>query len=147
MPGPIKKSGILILGASGGVAQPVLQILSKYRKFFSSLVLVDRDNRVIHSPYIDHKKLEYTFIRENFTDDTIKDIIKDAVDKYKVSIVLDLTDQNTLPILSASDSLGLNYINSSLNSVENSMNHFVDSMKFFPNHFKNNIAFLSFNIF
>ena len=143
MPGPIKKSGILILGASGGVAQPVLQILSKYRKFFSSLVLVDRDNRVIHSPYIDHKKLEYTFIRENFTDDTIKDIIKDAVDKYKVSIVLDLTDQNTLPILSASDSLGLNYINSSLNSVENSMNHFVDSMKFFPNHFKNSVHVLS----
>lgn len=139
----IKKPGILILGASGGVAQSVLQIFSKYRKLFSSIVLVDRDNRVIHSRYINHKKLKYTFIQEDFTKDTIKDLIKNAIDKYKVSIVLDLTDQNTLPILSASDSLGLNYINCSLNSEENSMNHFVDSMKSFPNHFTNGVHVLS----
>lgn len=143
MPESIKKPGILILGASGGVAQSVLQILSKYRELFSSLVLIDRDNRVIRSRYIDHKKLRYTFIQVNFTEDTIKNIIKDVVDKYGVSIVLDLTDQNTLPILSASDSLGLSYLNCSLNSEENSMNHFVESMKSFPNHFTNGVHVLS----
>ena len=143
MPKSIKKPGLLILGASGGVAQSVLQILSKYREFFSSLVLIDRDNRVIHSQYIDHKKLKYVFIRENFTKDTIKGILKDAADKYGVSIVLDLTDQNTLPILSASDSLGLHYLNCSLNSEGESMSHFVDSMKSFSNHFTNSVHVLS----
>ena len=143
MPKSIKKPGILVLGASGGVAQPVLQILSKYRELFSSLVLIDIDNRVIHSRYIDHKKLKYTFIRENFTENTIKKVIKDTVDKYEVSIVLDLTDQNTLPILFAADSLGLNYLNCSLNSEEGSMSRFVDSMKSFSNHFTNSVHVLS----
>lgn len=137
------KPSILILGASGGVGHAVLQMLSDHRSLFFNVVLLDRHAKVIHSPYIKHKDLGYDFFHTEFGKSTIKSVLERAVSEYGVSIVLDLTDYDTLPILAAADSLGLKYMNCSLNSEGGTMVNFVDDMKSFSGRFTNNTHVLS----
>jgi homospermidine synthase len=139
----IEKEDILILGASGGVGRAVLRMFADYRSLFSSVVLLDRDSKVLHDSHLNHKAIDYTFLHVEFNKTNVSDIIKKIVSEHKISIVLDLTDYDTLPILAAADSLGLKYMNCSLNSEGGSMLNFVDDMKSFSDRFKNNSHVLS----
>ncbi|MEI6237951.1 MAG: saccharopine dehydrogenase NADP-binding domain-containing protein [bacterium] len=138
------KPNILILGASGGVAQAVMQILTKYRSVFSFLILLDKNDGILSSKFIKHKKLDYIFIKKEITSSNIKAVLSGLVDKYKISIVLDLTDCDTKPILSAADSLKISYLNCSLNdSSAGSMVNFSKDMKVFSKRFRENVHVLS----
>jgi len=139
----IKKPGLVILGASGGVGQASLQLITEKRDLFTNVVLVDRVDSVIKSRFIDHKKLNYVFIEKNISDNNIEDFLYEISKKYSISIVLDVTDSNTLPILSASDSLGLTYMNCSLNSESGSMSGFVGEMQDFSKKFNKTTHILS----
>jgi homospermidine synthase len=139
-----KKPFLIILGASGGVARATLQLLPKYRKIFSSLVLLDKSNSVIHDAYINHKELEYKYIQREFTDENIYTILKGLVKRDERGIVLDMTDCPTLPIISAVDSLGLDYMNCSLNLPDGrTLFNFVEDMHNFAERFKNGVHVLS----
>lgn len=131
------KNGILILGASGGVAQALLHILSDYRFMFEDVVLVDRNDLVTKSKTIQHNKLDYVFYKKDILDKTV-DFLEHIKEKHKVTMVLDLTDCETLPILSAADSLGLSYLNCSLNTSDGSMVNYVEDVKKYTSEYKNN---------
>lgn len=139
-----KKPSLIILGASGGVARAMLQLLPKYRSRFASLILLDKSNSVIHDAYIDHKALKYEFVQFEFNDSTIHGIIEKLSEKIKPAIVLDITDCPTLPIISAADSLGLDYMNCSLNLPEDrTLFNFVEDMHNFAERFHNGVHVLS----
>ncbi|MEN9621751.1 MAG: hypothetical protein RLZZ67_185 [Candidatus Parcubacteria bacterium] len=141
---PEIKPSLVILGASGGVARAMLQLLPKYRKKFMSLILLDKSNNVLHDQYIDHKGLDYEFIHFEFSDSTIHGVIKNLSEKYGYMIVLDMTDCPTLPIISAADSLGLDYLNCSLNLPEDrTLFHFTEDMQNFSERFNNATHVLS----
>jgi homospermidine synthase len=139
----LNKKNLLILGASGGVAHAFLSIFPKYRNFFDKVVLLDKDDKVINSLYIDHKNIDYFFVKENLNECNIKFIIENLKLKYSISIVLDLTDYNTIPILSVVDSLGMAYLNCSLNLEDPSMINFVEDSKRLFNQFRRNTHILS----
>ena len=134
---------LLVLGASGGVANAFLGILPKYRSQFGLLILLDRDDKVTKSTCLNHKELDYIFIQSNLKKENVDNTLRELYEKYSISIVLDLTDYDTLPILSATDSLGLSYLNCSLNSEYSSMGHFVEDSNDFFKRFNKNIHVLS----
>jgi homospermidine synthase len=139
-----KKLNLIILGASGGVARAMLQLLPEYRKRFASLVLLDKSDSVLHDRYIDHKALNYEFIHLEFNNASIQDIIKKFSEKHKTALVFDMTDYPTLPILSAADSVGFHYMNCSLNLPEGkSLLHFVEDMEDLAIRFRNGMHVLS----
>jgi len=141
---PKSKPNLIILGASGGVARAMLQLLTKHRKKFSSLLLSDRQNSVLHDKHIDHKSLNYKFMLFEFNDQNVDDFIQQLHKKYKSAIVLDMTDCPTLPILSAVDSVGFNYMNCSLNLPDGrTLINFVEDMSSFADRFNNGIHVLS----
>ena len=122
----------------------MLQLLPKYRNKFSSLVLLDKSDSVLRDEYIDHKALDYEFVHQEFHDDTIGAIIKGFSEKYKKAIVLDMTDCPTMPIVSAADAVGFNYINCALNVPEGkSLITFVEDMKEFSRSFNKGVHILS----
>jgi len=58
----IKNPNLLVIGASGGVANALLHHLVSYRNLFGKLVLLDKNKKVLTDPYIDHVALNYSFI-------------------------------------------------------------------------------------
>ena len=140
----IDKPSLIILGASGGVARALLQLLPKYRKKFSSLVLLDKSDSVLRDEYIDHVGLDYEFIHREFNDVTIDGIIKAFSKKYASATILDMTDCPTMPIIGAADAVGFNYINCALNVPEGkSLVTFVEDMQDFSKRFVNGVHVLS----
>lgn len=111
-----RKKNLLLLGASGGVANAFLHHLSAYRYLFNKLILLDKKDDVLSDPFINHMLLDYLFIPKNI--DVISGIgdYLEILKKYKIDIVLDLTDADTIPLLEATNSLKINYINTALNS-------------------------------
>lgn len=107
--------GLFILGASGGVAHALLQLLPSYRHEFGELVLLDKRRCVITSPFLDHHALRYTFI-EHSVDIRQADVgLSPIFAQHAIDIVLDLTDVRTLPILTAAHRAGAGYVNTMLN--------------------------------
>jgi len=105
----------MIVGASGHVAQAFLRRLEGMRASFGRLVCVDPEERLLHDTHLNHRKLRYEFIRRrlNFPEDT--PYYHRLLRRHQVDIVLDLTDMDTLPILAATDTAGVSYVNTSLN--------------------------------
>ena len=60
----LKKCNLMIIGASGGVANAFLHHLSDYRGLFRKIVLVDKNDRLLKDVYINHKLLDYVFIQK-----------------------------------------------------------------------------------
>ena len=58
------KPNLLVLGASGGVANAFLHSLVHHRSLFNKLILVDKNKKVLSDPYINHKELRYTFVKK-----------------------------------------------------------------------------------
>ncbi len=111
------KTGLLILGASGGVSGAFLQLMEKYRANFSTLVLVDRVSTFPASKYHDHKKLDYIFLEEEMTSENCDEILESIIGDYGIGYILDNTDADTEPILSVADRLGVQYLNCALNPL------------------------------
>ncbi len=133
-----KKISLVILGASGGVAQAFLVLLAKYRSMFSNIVLVDRNESIIHSSFVSHDILNYFFLKHNISDNNIFDLIKSLKEKYGSLILLDITDYDTEPILNACNYFGISYLNCSLNdSKADSLKDFLSKSHSFIKRFNN----------
>ncbi len=106
---------LMIVGASGHVAQAFLRRLEGMRASFGRLVCVDPEERLLHDTHLKHRKLRYEFIRcrLNFPEET--PYYHRLLRRHEVDIVLDLTDLDTLPILAATDAAGVSYVNTALN--------------------------------
>lgn len=109
---------LLVVGASGHVAQAFLLRLRRRRNDFGHLVLLDPRDRVLNDPYLDHSRLNYQFVRRRlcFPDDTPS--YHQFLARYEIDIVLDLTDLDTMPILEATDAFGVSYVNTALNDAK-----------------------------
>ncbi|MCS6847529.1 MAG: saccharopine dehydrogenase NADP-binding domain-containing protein [Anaerolineae bacterium] len=107
--------GLLILGASGGVAHALLQLLPAYRHEFGELVLMDGRRRATDSPFLDHRALRYTFIEHHLDIRRADAELAPVFAHHAIEIVLDLTDARSLPILRAAHRAGASYINTMLN--------------------------------
>src|SRR3989344_9563123 len=111
----MKKPNLMILGASGGVETAFLHYLVHHRDFFNKLILLSSKDKISSNPYLDHKNLDYIFIKKRldpYSEVGYHKILK----KYNVDIVLDLTDIDSIPLLEATNKFGASYINTSLNA-------------------------------
>ena len=108
------KPNLLILGASGGLANAVLHSLVHHRNLFNKLVLLDKNKKIIKNPYLDHKSLSYTFIHKELRPEQQQPYLS-LLKKYKIGIVLDLTDAASIPLIEATNQAGVDYVNTSIN--------------------------------
>lgn len=108
------KPNLMVLGASGGLANAVLHSLLHHRGLFNKLILLDKNKKVLENKYLDHKNLEYTFIHKELKSSRINDYFH-LLNKHKINLVLDLTDAETIPIIKATNEAGIDYINTSIN--------------------------------
>ena len=100
------KKNILILGAFGGVGQAFLLRVKPYRRWFHGVILIDRKNGDMPFPAtiipgwinITARKKEYLLLLR----------------KYAIDIVVDLTYVDTIPILMATNTAGVSYVNTAL---------------------------------
>ena len=111
----MKKPNLLILGASGGVATVFLQYLVHHRDFFNKLILLSSKNRIKSNNHLEHEKLNYIYVEKRIDPYDKKDY-REILRKYKIDIVLDLTDIDSIPLLEATNDFGASYINTSLNA-------------------------------
>lgn len=117
----LRRPNLLILGASGHVAQAFLQRLSRWRAELGGLVLLDQNDRVVRDPHLPHERLDYVFVHHvlHFPEDTVR--YQDLLRRHAVDVVLDVTDLDTLPVWAATDALGVSYINTGLNDAARNM--------------------------
>ncbi|MEK6939210.1 MAG: saccharopine dehydrogenase NADP-binding domain-containing protein, partial [Nanoarchaeota archaeon] len=108
------KPNLLILGASGGLANAVLHSLVHHRRHFNKLVLLDKNKKVLQNQYLDHANLRYKFIHQEIRPHHKKEFIA-LLKKYKIRIVLDLTDAESIPLIEAANEAGIDYINTAIN--------------------------------
>jgi hypothetical protein len=112
-----KKPNLLVLGASGGVANAFLHHLSDYRNFFGKLVLLDKNNKILKDKYIDHKLLDYTFMHKKIKIPEKEKEYHDILRKHKIDIVLDITDMESIGILESTNKIkGVSYVNTAMNN-------------------------------
>jgi len=111
----MKKQNLLILGASGGVANALLQKFLYHRRLFNGLILLDKRKIFLDNKYIDHKKLDYIFINKKIIlPEEEKSYLK-LLKKHKVDIVLDLTDMDSIPVIESTNKAKISYINTAMN--------------------------------
>lgn len=113
----MKKPNLMILGASGGVANALLQILDNHRELFKDIILVDRSKEVLSNPYINRKSLNYIFVHKKIELPEKEKQYHELLKEYKVDILLDITDADSLPIFYATDRAGVSYVNTGLNET------------------------------
>lgn len=109
-----KNPNLLIIGASGGVANALLHHLNTYRSFFNELVLLDKDKKVLTDPYINHELLKYTFIHKEIILPKKEKEYLEILKKHKIDIVLDITDMESESIISATNKAHVSYINTAM---------------------------------
>ncbi|MDD5431023.1 MAG: hypothetical protein PHP03_02250 [Candidatus Pacebacteria bacterium] len=133
----MKKKNLLILGVSGGVANAVLQKFLPDRNLIGKLVFIDKDNGIIKNKYIDHKKLSYVFIKRAIKLPEDNKYYRGILKKYKIDIVLDITDDNSIPLIDMTDKMGISVINTGMNydnvSVGAAMLEFLGKRNCFKN--------------
>ena len=129
-PNSKSKESLLILGASGGVAHAFLQLLAPHRHHIDKLVLIDRYDSVLHSPHLDHAATRYVYTRETISAQNALPILTQMVKDHGITMVLDLTDCDSIPILAAADKLGINYLNCSINADHVTIRTFVDISRY-----------------
>jgi hypothetical protein len=98
------------------VAQAFLRRLGGRRAQFGRLVLLDRSAHVLKDRFLEHGRLRYEFVRHRLRwpdDGTYRELLR----RHAVDVVLDLTDMDTLPVLTATDAAGVSYVNTALNDA------------------------------
>jgi len=110
------------------VAQAFLLRLQHMRAKFGRLMLLDQSERVTRDPYLAHEKLDYRFVTRRLTlpEDTAH--YQDLLMRHAIDIVPDVTDLDTMPILSATDAMGVSYVNTALNDANRSVAEVVDDL-------------------
>jgi len=107
---------LLVLGASGHVAQAFLRRLGGRRNEFGRLLLLDRSDRVLKDRFLEHGRLRYEFLQHRLRwpdEGSYRELLR----QHEIDIVLDLTDMDTLPVLTATDAAGVSYVNTALNDA------------------------------
>ena len=120
-----KKCNLMILGASGGVANAVLHYMRNYRGLFGKLVLVDKNRKVLNDKFLDHPFLDYTFVHRKIDLPAEKAAYLALLKKHAITVVLDLTDMDSIEILEASDEAGVSYVNTAMNDEEKTVKELV----------------------
>lgn len=110
-----RKQNLLILGASGGVGQALLIYLSSHRESFNRIILLDKNKRFLANKFINHTKLNYLFLHQEITLPHDETKYHALLREHDIHIVLDVTDDETLPLFHATDKAGVSYVNSSIN--------------------------------
>lgn len=110
----MKKKNLLVLGASGGVANAFLHHLVEYRNIFGKLILVDRNSKILKDRYIDHRNLNYVFIKREIRVPEQEKEYHRLLKKYRIDIVLDITDMDTIGIMESTNNAGVSYVNTAL---------------------------------
>ena len=118
---PKNKANLMIIGASGGVANAVLHYMVHHRNFFGKLVLVDKNKGVLSDPCINHKELDYIFIHKRIKLPEKEKEYHNLLKKYRIDIVLDVTDDNTIPLIEATDRAGVSCINTGVNDEKSTI--------------------------
>src|SRR5262249_17967152 len=103
-------------GASGSIFNAVLLYFTHYRELFSTVVLLDKSDKVLTNPRLDHKKLNYIFIQKELTFPADYSDYVSLLKKYRIDIVLDLTDADSIPLLEATNKANVSYINTCMNN-------------------------------
>lgn len=111
----LKKPNLLIAGAGGGVANALLHHMVAERDLFGKLVLLDRNKKVLEDIYVDHKRLDYTFVHIELKLPEEKDAYHRILREHDIQIVLDITDMDSLPFLEATNEAGVSYVNTGMN--------------------------------
>ncbi len=119
---------LLILGASGNVARAFLRRLGGRRTHFGRLVLLDKTDHVRHNRYLEHRRLDYRFVRHHLRFPQDRAYYRQLLRRDRIDIVVDLTDADTLPVLEASDAAGVSYVCTSLNDEERDVIELVNAL-------------------
>ena len=114
-PKSYKKKNLLLLGASGGVSNALLHYLVHHRNLFEHIILLDKSDKVLTDPYIDHRRLQYHFIHRELKLPEHEKEYLEILKVYKIDIVIDVTDIDSIPILEATNKAGVSYINTGMN--------------------------------
>jgi len=109
------KPNLLILGASGNVARAFLRRLGGRRVHFGRLVLLDKSKQVLSDPVLEHHRLAYQFLHRRLRLPADQVAYRRLLREKQIHLVLDLSDMNTLPVFTATDEMGVSYLNTSLN--------------------------------
>jgi len=120
--------GLLILGASGNVARAVLRRLPALRGRFRRIVLLDKNARVRRDPYVDREGIRAEFIHDALELPAGGAAYRRLLRNRGIDLVLDLTDADTIPILAATDSAGVSYLNTSLCDGKRTVVELVDEL-------------------
>lgn len=108
-------TNLLILGASGGVANALLRSLVHYRDRFRDLVLLDKRRALLDNPGLDHRRLDYTFLHCRLQVPRREAEYRAILKRHRIDIVLDLTDVDSLPLIGATDRAGASLVNTAMN--------------------------------
>ena len=119
------RPNLLVLGASGGVANAFLHHLSDYRRFFNKVILLDKNNKILKDSFIDHKILNYKFIHKKILLPEKENEYLRILSEYKINIVLDITDMNSLEIIDATNKAGVSYVNTAMNDDKENVNELI----------------------
>lgn len=111
----LKKPNLLVLGASGGVANAFLHYMLQHRALFGKLVLLDKRKNVLKDQFLDHKNLNYMFLHKNVKLPEDEKKYLHVLKKYRVNIVLDLTDAPSLQLFEATNKADVSYVNTAMN--------------------------------
>jgi hypothetical protein len=106
---------LLLLGASGGVANAVLRLLPEVRDRVGALVLVSRHDRVTGRAGLDHEALRATFVTAEVDPLGDEKGYRALLRAHKADLVVDLTDADSLPLIEATDRAGVGYLNTAMN--------------------------------
>jgi len=111
----MKRPNLLVMGASGGVANAFLQRIVSHRNLFNDLILLDKRKNLLGNKYIDHKKLDYVFVHKKIVLPERERGYLNLLNKYRIDIVLDLTDMDSIPVIEATNKAKIPYINTAMN--------------------------------
>jgi hypothetical protein len=121
----MKKPNLLILGASGGVANALLHHMPLHRNIFGKLFLLDKNKKVLTDEFIDHKSLDYKFIHHEIILPDNQEEYMNILKKNKIDIVLDITDYESIPLIELTNKCGVKYVNTALNSEKETVTELV----------------------
>jgi hypothetical protein len=105
---------LAIIGASGGVAAALLKLIAPERSLFKTLLLVDMDERILRNPFLPHEDLAYTFVRCRVDVRSERSGYVDLLKSHGIDLVLDLSTNETEPMLETTDALGVSYVNTGI---------------------------------
>ncbi len=121
----IPRPNILVLGASGGVANAFFHYLSAHRSLFGKLIVIDKRNTLLDDEYLDHQSLSYHFIKWRVRLPRETKRYHNILHQHNIRIVVDLTDAETIPLMLATAAARVHYINTGLNAANKTVDECV----------------------